>query len=98
MWVLDDPSKNSAANIPAQLPPRLSRKVNDLLEKSSAADAGSDGPVDFWKWVNGRMAEFRIRPRVPALPASSGSAAVAPPSFDLEGALAHVHRQLPEVL
>ena len=98
VWLADNP-RNTAENMPKQLPPRLDRKVSKVLEETRAAGAGPEGPVDFWKWANRRLAEEDVKPRVPS--ASSAPAPVPalqrPPIFDLEKALEHCRQQLPEV-
>lgn len=98
VWLADSP-RNTAENMPDQLPPRLDRKVSKVLEETRAAGAGPEGPVDFWKWANGRLAEDDVKPRVPS-PSFAPAPVPAlqrPPSFDLEGALEHCRQQLPEV-
>ena len=66
VWLADSPS-NSERNMPAQLPPQLARKASEMLEQNSAMGAGANGPVDFWKWANGRLAEEQVRARVPSV-------------------------------
>jgi hypothetical protein len=83
--------------MPAELPPHLAERVTEMLEENTAAGAGEDGPMDFWTWVNGRLAKERVRAQVPAVPAARSKPLQAPPAFDLDEALKHVHRQLPEV-
>jgi hypothetical protein len=109
VWLADNP-RNTEQNMPPKLPPRLARKVSRIMEESSEAGAGPDGPVDFWKWANGRLAEERVRARVPprvppsSSSSSSSSSSLIPKerrsseeqSFDLDNELEHVRSHLPE--
>jgi hypothetical protein len=94
MWLADNPA-NTAANMPPNLPPRLARKASEFVAQNSVMAAGPDGPVDFWKWANGRLAEEQVRAKVPEVTRTPSLR--APQTFDLEDSLKHARRQLPEV-